>query len=200
VLAVRVLLASNNGHKLTEVRAILGPLGAEVISPAELKLALDVLEDGDTFEANAVKKAEAFRDASGLTVLADDSGLEVDALGGQPGVLSARYAGPGASDADRVALLLRSLVGVPARSRTARFVCAVAIASPGRATVTVRGECTGAIAIEPHGDNGFGYDPVFRPTGRATTMAELTPDSKNRIQPPSARVSRRQHPPERSSR
>jgi len=144
---VRVLLASNNGHKLTEVRAILGPLGAEVISPAELKLALDVLEDGDTFEANAVKKAEAFRDASGLTVLADDSGLEVDALGGQPGVLSARYAGPGASDADRVALLLRSLVGVPARSRTARFVCAVAIASPGR----------------------------------ATTMAELTPDSKNRI-------------------
>jgi XTP/dITP diphosphohydrolase len=181
VLAVKVLLASNNAHKLTEVRAILAATGIGAVSPDELGIELDVEEDGDTFEANAEKKAQAFLAVSGLITLADDSGLEVDALGGRPGVLSARYAGPGARDADRIALLLRELAGTPAASRAARFVCVVAIASPGRPVVAIRGECIGSIANEPRGDFGFGYDPIFLVEGRDHTMAELTPDRKSRI-------------------
>ena len=181
MLAVRVLLASNNAHKLSEVRAIVEPLGIEVLSLADLAISLNAKEDGNTFEENAIKKAEAFREASRLVVLADDSGLEVDALGGQPGVRSARYAGPSASDADRVSLLLRSLGGVPPGARRARFVCVVAIAAPGQRTLTVRGECEGSIASEPRGAHGFGYDPVFVPDGWALTMAELTSSEKNRI-------------------
>ncbi len=178
---MRVLLASNNAHKLTEVRAILAAAEIEVVSPADAAIALDVAEDGDTFEENAAAKADAFGKRSGLAVLADDSGLEVAALGGQPGVRSARYAGPGATDTDRVALLLRELDGVPVDRRDARFVCAVAVSIPGRETLVTRGECAGSIDLQPRGSNGFGYDPVFIPTGIALTMAELTPDLKNRI-------------------
>ncbi len=178
---MKVLLASNNAHKLAEIRGILSPLEIEVVSPSELSIMLDIAEDGDTFEANAIVKAEAFRARSGLTVLADDSGLEVDALGGQPGVRSARYAGLGATDADRVAKLLHALADAPTGRRGARFVCVVAIAIQGESTVATRGECAGSICEQPRGANGFGYDPVFVPDGLASTMAQLEPDTKNRI-------------------
>jgi XTP/dITP diphosphohydrolase len=178
---MRVLIASNNRHKVSEIRDALSPLGVEVVTPEEIGLTLDVVEDRATFEGNAAKKAEEFRSAVGMTVLADDSGLEVASLGGEPGVLSARYAGPGASDADRIELLLSKLEAAPGADRRARFVCVVAIAPVAGRTVLVRGECEGAIADSPRGRYGFGYDPVFLLPDRGLTMAELAPAAKNRL-------------------
>ena len=150
------------------------------MTPADLGISLDVDETGVTYEENAALKAVAFAQASGLPSLADDSGLEVDALSGAPGVRSARYAGTG-SDDDNVDLLLRNLEAIPEQERTARFICVVALALPYGAIEYARGQCAGTIGTERRGDKGFGYDPVFFPEGRPLTMAQLPPDEKNRL-------------------
>ena len=152
----------------------------ELLTPTDLGISLDVEETGDTYEENAALKALAFARASGLPSLADDSGIEVDALAGAPGVRSARYAGTG-SDKDNVDLLLHNLNQVPQEARTARFVCVVALALPSGDIEYARGQCEGKISNERIGDGGFGYDPVFFPEGKHLTMAQLPPDEKNRL-------------------
>lgn len=180
-MSTRILIASNNPHKLSEFRRILLPLGLEPVRPAELGIELEVDETGSTFAENAALKAEAFSRVARLPALADDSGLVVDALGGEPGVLSARYGGPGLSDADRVQLLLRRMQDVPDNQRTARFVAAIALARPGDQTFAVQELVDGQITRAPRGHRGFGYDPVFLypPFGR--TFAEVEPEEKDRV-------------------
>lgn len=177
--AIRVVVATNNEGKRRELQVLL-PSTFALVSPRELELALDVDETEDTFEGNALLKARAFAAASGLHALADDSGLEVDALGGAPGVRSARYAGDDATDADNVDELLRALAGEHARS--ARFRCVLVLVAPnGDVVARAEGRCEGAITSAPRGDGGFGYDPVFVPAGDTRTMAELSRDEKNAI-------------------
>ncbi|MBN1439510.1 MAG: RdgB/HAM1 family non-canonical purine NTP pyrophosphatase [Anaerolineales bacterium] len=176
----RLLIATANPGKQREYRALLREATAEIVFPNDLGMTLEVDEDGATFGENAAKKAVAFARAAGLPAAADDSGLEVDALGGAPGVLSARWAGAEADDARRRAHLLEQLKGVPA-PRRARFVCVIAVASPAGAVEFAEGECHGEIACAERGTNGFGYDPVFRPAGRAATMAEISAEEKNEI-------------------
>lgn len=176
----RVLIATTNKGKQREYRALLRPLDALLVFPDDLGIDLEVEEDGATYRENAAKKARAFAQASGLTALADDSGLEVDALGGEPGVRSSRYAGEGADDPRRRAFLLEKLRAVPA-PRAARFVCVIAVALPRGALHFAEGECRGEIVTAQRGAGGFGYDPVFRPEGRPVTMAELSAEEKNRI-------------------
>lgn len=179
----KLLLGTNNAGKLRELQDLLGDLPADLISPQAAGLDLEVEETGATYAANARLKAEALARASGLITLADDSGLEVDALGGAPGVLSARYAGPGASDADRRAKLLRALAAVPA-PRAARFRCVIALAEPAAAGLIValfEGVCPGEIGHEERGFNGFGYDPVFYLPELGRTLAELPEAQKNRL-------------------
>ena len=141
----------------------------------------EVVEDGDTFEANAMKKAEVTSRILNCPVVADDSGLVVDALDGAPGVYSARYAGPEANDAANNRKLLQALKDVPVEKRGAMFVCVMALAVPGAETRTVRGTCSGWITQQPRGENGFGYDPLFYLPERGCTMGELSPSEKNRI-------------------
>jgi XTP/dITP diphosphohydrolase len=158
-----LLLASGNPKKLAELSRLVAGLGVRVLTPAECGPLPDVDEDGATFEENALKKASAWARASGLTCIADDSGLEVDALGGAPGVRSARYAGVHGDDAANNQKLLAQLVGVPERARTARFVCAIAVAAPdGACLAAARGTVEGRIAGAPRGAGGFGYDPLFQ--------------------------------------
>jgi XTP/dITP diphosphohydrolase len=176
----KLLVATTNPGKQREYRALLRELPAEIVFPNDLGITLEVEEDGATFRENAAKKAVALARVSGLPALADDSGLEVEALGGEPGVRSSRYAGPGADDPRRRAYLLEKLRGVPA-PRRARFVCVIAIAAPGGEVSCAEGECRGEITFAERGANGFGYDPIFQPEGRRVTMAELPPDEKNRI-------------------
>jgi len=179
---VKLLVATNNPGKVREYEDLLVGLPLEVTFPAQEGIALEVEESGATFEENARLKALAYARASGLLTLADDSGLEVDALGGAPGVRSARYAGAGASDADRYQKLLDALVGVPEAQRTARFRCVVALAWPDGTVRTAEGRCEGQIGLAPRGEHGFGYDPVFIVDGfGGQTMAELPPEVKNRI-------------------
>jgi len=148
---------------------------------ADVGLDNQIEETGETFTENACLKARAYGQASGLLTLADDSGLEVDALGGAPGVHSARYADPGANDADRIHKLLAALHGVPWEKRTADFRCIIALAWPDGRLETFEGRCDGVIAFEPRGTNGFGFDPVFYLSEHNCTMAELPMDVKNRI-------------------
>jgi XTP/dITP diphosphohydrolase len=150
-------------------------------TPAQEGLSLEVDESGGTFAENAILKARAYAQASGFLTLADDSGLEVDALDGAPGVRSARYAGADASDEDRYRLLLSHLADVPEEERTARFRCVVAVATPEGDVSTAEGHCEGLIGFEPRGRHGFGYDPVFYMPDRGATMAELPPEVKNRV-------------------
>ena len=179
---VKLLVATNNLGKVREYEELLAGLPFEVTFPAQEGIALEVEESGATFEENARLKALAYARASGLPTLADDSGLEVDALGGAPGVRSARYAGPGASDVDRYQKLLDALAGVPEDQRTARFCCVVALAWPDGTVHTAEGRCEGQIGWAPRGEHGFGYDPVFIVDGfGGLTMAELEPEVKNRI-------------------
>lgn len=177
----RLLLATNNSGKIREFTNLLKGIPYEIVTPAELGIITEVEETGETFEENARLKATTFTAESRLLSLADDSGLEVDALGGEPGPLSHRYAGEGASDADRIDYLLEKLKDVPEDKRTARFRCVIAIASPDGTVELCSGECPGVITTEPRGRNGFGYDPVFYVTELGKTMAELTPEEKNRI-------------------
>jgi XTP/dITP diphosphohydrolase len=173
-----LLLATRNPGKQSELTRLLEPLGIEVATPADLDLDLAVAETGATFAENARLKAEGLATTAGRATLADDSGLEVDVLGGRPGVHSARFGGPGLDDAGRVRLLLERLRDVPPDRRTARFVCVLALAMPRGATTLFEGVVEGLIAAEPCGEGGFGYDPVFLypPAGR--TFAELGGDEK----------------------
>lgn len=180
----RLLVATNNPGKLREYKVLLEglPKTVEITSPAQEGIDLEVEEAGDTFAENARIKAMAYAEASGLLTLADDSGLEVDALGGAPGVRSARYAGPGASDADRYRKLLADLAGIPAGKRAARFRCVVALTLPEGPVYTAEGTCEGKIGFAARGEHGFGYDPVFIVDGYGgQTLAELEPEEKNRI-------------------
>jgi len=177
----RLLVATNNPGKQREYQQLLAPLGVLLLTPQDLAQAPTVLESGRTYAENARLKALAYQRASGLLTLADDSGLEVDALDGEPGLHSARYAGPIADDAERYRLLLTRLEGVPWEQRTARFCCVVVLAVPGGATHSAEGVCEGFIALQPRGHNGFGYDPVFYFPEHDCTMAQLPLELKNRI-------------------
>lgn len=179
---IRLLVATNNPGKVREYEDLLVHLPFDITYPAREGMTLDVAETGETFEENARLKALAYAQASGLLTLADDSGLEVDALGGAPGVYSARYAGPDSSDADRYRKLLAALGDVPQPGRTARFHCVVALAWPDGRVRAAHGTVEGQIGVGPRGKHGFGYDPVFIVAGYGgLTMAELPPDVKNRI-------------------
>ena len=177
----KLLIATTNRGKALEYKALLSGIPYEIVTMPEQGLYLEVEETGATFEENARLKALALATESGLLSLADDSGLEVDALGGKPGVHSSRYAGEGASDEDRYRLLLDKLRDVPDGRRAARFRCVIAIAAPGGQVELYSGECPGVITKEPRGSNGFGYDPVFYLPELRKTMAELSPEEKNRI-------------------
>jgi len=177
----KLLLATNNRGKARELKELLRELPLELVLPGELGISAEVEETGTTFEENAKIKATVLAKRSGLLSLADDSGLEVDTLGGEPGPLSARYAGEGASDKERVDYLLAKLKGVPREKRTARFRCVIAIATPEGKVELCFGECQGLITFGPKGERGFGYDPVFYFPGLDKTMAELPLDIKNRV-------------------
>ena len=177
---MKVILASKNQHKLTELSAILSQLGFEIALESEYGLDIDVEETGTTFEENSFLKADAVMKASGLPVLADDSGLMVDALDSAPGVYSARY-GHKASDKERTAYLLENMKDVPEGKRGAKFVCVITCLFPDGRKIVARGECPGVIARAPHGENGFGYDPVFYLPELGMTYAELPSEQKNAI-------------------
>ena len=178
---VKLLIATHNPGKVREYEELLAGLPLELTYPAQEGLDIEVAETGESFAENARLKAAAYARASGLLTLADDSGLEVDALGGEPGIRSARYAGKGASDEDRYRLLLEKLREVPWEERTARFRCVIAVATPEDQIRTAEGTCEGIIAFAPKGEHGFGYDPVFYFQEYGMTMAELPPETKNRI-------------------
>jgi XTP/dITP diphosphohydrolase len=176
---MKLVIATRNKHKLEEIRSILSVPGLEIVSALDYPEVPDVVEDGTTFEANAIKKAVTLAKATGLWALADDSGLEVDALGGKPGVYSARYAGEPASYPANNSKLLKNLETV--KNRRARFRCVIALAGPDGEVRTVDGRCEGTIGFEERGDRGFGYDPLFIPDGHTRTFAELDSEAKHAI-------------------
>jgi XTP/dITP diphosphohydrolase len=177
----KLLLATNNKGKMREYKQLLQELPFEMVSLAEQGITTEVHEVGESLEENARLKATGIARESQLVVLADDSGLEVDALGGKPGPLSARYAGAGASDKDRIDYLLAKLKGVPWEKRSARFRCVIAIATPDGKVELCSGECRGVITFEPRGEEGFGYDPIFYFPELDKTMAELPLAIKNQV-------------------
>jgi len=180
-----LLLATHNPGKLREFADLFSELPVELRSLVQVQPALSVVEDGASFEANACKKASEIAEATGMLVLADDSGLEVDALDGQPGVHSARYAGPNASDAANNLKLVAALRNVPEHQRTARYRVVLAFADPhgplGDTVHVEHGSCEGRVQLEARGQHGFGYDPHFVPVGHTRTMAELSPTEKNQL-------------------
>ena len=184
---MKLVIATRNPHKLEEIHAIFnfpfdkaqGGQGLEVCSAFDFPHIPDVVEDGDTLEANAIKKAVEICQATGLPALADDSGLEVEALNGEPGVYSARWSGEGCTYADNNKKLLRELAGNP--NRRARFRTVIALALPGEKPLTVEGSVQGMIIEELRGNQGFGYDPLFVPDGYNQTFAELPAEVKNKI-------------------
>lgn len=176
-----LLVASNNEHKVEEFRRILQPLGLRVASPVECGLRVDVHEIGSSFAENALLKARAFSSASGMPAVADDSGLAVDALNGEPGVYSARFGGPGLDDEGRYRLLLDRLSGVPESDRSARFITAITLSTPCGETLAVAGTVDGVIASEPRGRLGFGYDPVFYYPPSGKTFGEMTGAEKDAV-------------------
>lgn len=177
---VKVLVATNNRGKVRELAEIFADLKDGLLLPADLGITLDVAETGQTYAENARLKAVAFARASGLISMGDDSGLEVDALAGAPGLHSARYAGLGATDADRRAKLIRELRDIHA-PRPARFRCVIAVAQPNGNMQLFEGICEGEIILEERGSQGFGYDPIFYLAEYQRTMAELPPEVKNQI-------------------
>jgi XTP/dITP diphosphohydrolase len=198
----RLLVATRSAHKLRELRELLGPLSTQLVSLDDAGIPGDALEDGETFESNAAKKARFFAASSGLPTLADDSGLEVDALGGGPGVRTRRYAGENATDEENNVKLLRELAGLPPERRTARYRCVLALALPEaagpRGGIPVRfshGTLEGRIAVAPRGSGGFGYDPIFEPAVERPgdrTLGEWTAEAKNRVSH-RGRAARRMH-------
>ena len=175
----KIIIASNNAGKLREFRAILEPFGLEVVSQREAGFCQDVEETGTTFAENAAIKANAVYAAMHCPVIADDSGLMVDALDGAPGVYSHRFAGEGATDADRNAKLLHELDSIPAEKRTARFVCSLCYLDANGTEKVFSGVCEGVIGTAPRGENGFGYDPLFVPEGYDRSFAQLPMEVKN---------------------
>ncbi|MBI2980305.1 MAG: RdgB/HAM1 family non-canonical purine NTP pyrophosphatase [Chloroflexi bacterium] len=177
----KLLLATNNRGKVREFRSLLSNLPLQLVTTAEMGITTVVDEVGGSFEENARLKAVTLAAESHLLALADDSGLEVDALGGEPGHLSARYGGEGLSDSDRVDYLLSKLKDVPWDKRSASFCSVIAVAIPGGEVELCYGRCHGIIAFEPKGEHGFGYDPVFFMPELGKTMAELSPEVKNQV-------------------
>ncbi len=180
---MQIIVATGNAGKLAEYERLLANVpDLELESMASLEEPIHVVEDGDTFYANARKKARAVAAVAGIPSMADDSGLEVDALGGRPGVHSARYAGSDATDSQNNEKLLRELSGVADSERTARFRCTIVLVDgEGRELVVAEGACEGRIVDSPRGTHGFGYDPLFVAVGNERTMAELPPEKKNKI-------------------
>jgi XTP/dITP diphosphohydrolase len=177
----KLLLATSNPGKIREYRFLLDGLGYGITTLTEEGITKIVTESGNNYEQNARLKAITYAKLSQFTALADDSGLEVDALNGEPGIKSARFAGEAATDAEKVSLLLDKLNGIPWEKRTARFKCVIAIAIPGGRVELCHGECNGMIAFEAKGEKGFGYDPIFFLPDTGKTMAELPFDMKNQI-------------------
>jgi len=178
---IKLLLATNNQGKITELRSLLNSLGLELVTPADLELNLQVMETGDSYQENAILKAETFAKATNLWSLADDSGLEVEALDGAPGLYSARYAPqPEAGDQDRRRFLLQNLEGKPCPWKAA-FQCVVALCGPEGSIVFQEGTCSGTIIPEERGTGGFGYDPIFQLEDLQLTMAELPLVKKNTL-------------------
>lgn len=177
----RVIFATGNADKMKEIRMIMADTGLEVLSMKEAGIQVNSEENGSTYEENALIKARAVAALTDAVVLADDSGLEIDYLGREPGVLSARYMGEGTPYSVKNAALIGRLEGVPDEQRTARFVCAIAAVLPGGRELTVRGTIEGRIGYEEKGENGFGYDPIFYVPELSKTTAELTEEEKNRI-------------------
>ncbi|MEO7019129.1 MAG: XTP/dITP diphosphatase [Ktedonobacteraceae bacterium] len=176
-----LLLATTNEHKLNEFRVIFRELPFQVLSLRDVQIDIDVEETGTTFAENALLKARFYAQTANMLALADDSGLEIDALGGAPGIYSARFAGREASYAERFRLILARLQDIPPSQRTARFRCAIALAEPSGYTQVVEGTIEGLIAEGPRGENGFGYDPLFLVPELGQTTAEMTPEQKNQI-------------------
>ena len=177
----RMIFATKNAGKMKEIRMILEDLGVPVVSMEEAGIEAEIIEDGQSFEENAVIKAKAVMELTGETVLADDSGLVIDYLGGEPGIYSARYMGEDTSYDIKNTAILRQLDGVPDEKRTARFVCAIACAFPDGTVLTSRGVMEGIIGYEIKGENGFGYDPIFYLPEYGCTSAEITPEQKNEL-------------------
>ena len=176
---MKVVLASHNKKKMVEMKTILSAMGVEVLSQADVGVDLEPEETGTTFAENAAIKAQAVMEATGLPAIADDSGLMVDALNGEPGVYSARYGGPGLDDTGRWQLLLKNMEGI--ENRACKFVSVICCCFPDGQQLSARGECPGILAHGPTGDGGFGYDPIFYLPELGTTMAQLTPEEKNKI-------------------
>lgn len=177
----KLIFATGNENKMKEIRMILGDLDYEILSMKEAGIDADIVEDGKTFEENAIIKATAISKLSGCLVLADDSGLEVDYMDKMPGIYSARWMGEDTSYRIKNKAIIDKLEGVPAEKRTARFVCAIAAAFPDGRVVTKRGTIEGIIGYEERGENGFGYDPIFFLPEYGKTTAELSPEEKNQI-------------------
>lgn len=177
----RIIFATGNEHKMIEIRSIIGNLGYEILSMKEAGIDVDIVEDGSTFEENAMIKAKALMELTGDIVLADDSGLVIDYLNGEPGIYSSRYLGEDTSYDVKNSIILERLEGVPDDKRTARFVCAIAAAFPNGQTEVKCGTIEGIIGHEIKGENGFGYDPIFFLPERGCTTAQLTDDEKNAI-------------------
>ena len=179
---MKVVLASKNPHKLVEISKITEKFGFELVLQSELGVDIDVEETGSTFEENSFQKAQAVMKATGLPALADDSGIAVDALNGEPGVYSARYGfDDSLDDWGRLQLLLKNTESVPDEQRQAQFVCVITMVTPDGKTIQARGEVHGMLAREPKGENGFGYDPIFYYPPMGMTTAELAPEVKNQI-------------------
>ncbi len=178
----KIIAASRNSHKIREMNAITKAMGITVISRDEAGVPpIEIVEDGQTFEENSYKKASVISRMTGCAAIADDSGLMVDCLDGAPGVYSARFAGEDCDDSRNNEKLLRMMEGVPYSKRTARFVSVITVVFADGSSVSSRGECRGHILTELHGENGFGYDPLFVPEGYDQTFAEISADEKNRI-------------------
>jgi len=180
-LPLRIALATRNEHKLIEITRICADWPVQWVTIRDPNRFPDVEETGETYLDNAALKTRAVADALGIPAIADDSGIEVDALGGRPGPRSARFAGPDATDARNLAELIRSVRGIPAAGLTARYRCVAAFAEPGDEVIAAEGLCEGTLTTRPRGAGGFGYDPIFLPVGWDRTMAELAPDEKDRI-------------------
>lgn len=177
----KLLLATNNQAKVREYARLLKGIPYRIVSLKDVGISEQVEETGASFEENAVLKAERYAQLSGLITMADDSGLEVEALNGEPGVRSARYAGEDASDAERIDFLLNKLAGIPWDKRNAQFRCVIAIANPDGRVKTCEGQCRGILTFAPLGENGFGYDPIFYLPDLHRTMAELPMSQKNAV-------------------
>lgn len=177
----KVMIATKNPGKAKEFADLFQKYGIRVQSLLDMENSIDVEETGTTFAENAILKAETISERSGEAVIADDSGLVIDALDGRPGVYSARYAGLEKNDLANIEKVLKELKGVPLEKRTARFVCVLAVAIPGEETLTFEGQCSGLITREKSGSNGFGYDPIFYLPEKGQTLAELTKQEKNLI-------------------